>query len=62
MSRFNPAGSINDLLATANAKWRGYGTGTCQAEKSATFQYPRFFKAGAWTEEVLPAPGKGTGR
>ena len=41
---------IDNALATANAKWRGYGTGTCQAEKSATFQYPRFFKAGAWSD------------
>ncbi|MEO8486778.1 MAG: PilC/PilY family type IV pilus protein [Betaproteobacteria bacterium] len=38
----------NAVLPTANSndKWRGYGTGTCQAEKTAVFQYPRFFKAG----------------
>ncbi|CAG1008358.1 Type IV pilus biogenesis factor PilY1 [Burkholderiales bacterium] len=37
----------NTRLATnTNDKWRGYGTGTCQAEKTAVFQYPRFVKAG----------------
>ncbi len=33
-----------------NDKWRGFGTGTCQAEKTSVFKYPRFFKAGAYAD------------
>jgi type IV pilus assembly protein PilY1 len=33
--------------ATANDKWRGYGKGTCQAEKTATFKFPKFVKYGS---------------
>ena len=32
-----PTGGSND-------KWRGYGKGNCQAEKTATFQFPKFVK------------------
>jgi len=35
-----PTGGSND-------KWRGYGKGTCQAEKTAVYQYPKFVKYGA---------------
>lgn len=39
----------NQQLTTSssNDKWRGYGKGTCQAEKTATYKYPKFVKAGA---------------
>ena len=39
----------NAQLATAgsNDKWRGYGKGTCQAEKTTTFKFPKFVKWGS---------------
>ena len=37
--------------SNSNDKWRGFGKGTCQEEKTATFQWPRFFKDGAYTAD-----------
>ena len=36
-------------LATggSNDKWRGYGKGNCQEEKTATYKYPKFVKYGS---------------
>ncbi|CAG0962818.1 hypothetical protein GPROT1_00940, partial [Gammaproteobacteria bacterium] len=31
----------------SNDKWRGYGKGTCQAEKTSVYKYPKFVKAGS---------------
>ena len=30
-----------------NDKWRGFGKGTCQAEKTSVYKYPKFVKYGA---------------
>jgi len=53
--------AITNAGADANDKWRGYGRGNCQAEKSTVFQYPRFFKAGAWTEADYQTTQPNTG-
>ena len=33
--------------AASNDKWRGYGKGNCQAEKTAVYKFPKFVKYGA---------------
>lgn len=38
------------ISTSTNDKWRGYGAGTCQAEKTKIFKYPRFFKEGAYRD------------
>jgi type IV pilus assembly protein PilY1 len=35
------------LTTASNDKWRGYGKGNCQAEKTTVYKYPKFVKYGA---------------
>jgi type IV pilus assembly protein PilY1 len=44
-----PTGGSND-------KWRGYGKGNCQAEKTSVYKYPRFFKGGAHPDSDFATP------
>src|SRR5690606_6530871 len=43
------------ISAAGNDKWRGFGSGACQAEKTSVYKYPRFFKAGAYADAAFNA-------
>jgi hypothetical protein len=41
------------IATSGNDKWRGFGKGACQAEKTAVYKFPRFFKPGAYADSAF---------